>query len=67
MTVRNLMSGYTAYTDAQELAAVRGTHWDEYVTTTGGLTTTILNFGDDFTGPGNLSMSVYDRQTREDV
>ena len=34
MTVRNLMAGYTAYTDAEELTAMRGTHRDVLVTTT---------------------------------
>jgi hypothetical protein len=34
MTVRNLMAGYAAYTDAQELTAMRGTHRNAFVTTT---------------------------------
>jgi hypothetical protein len=42
MTVRDLMAGYTAYTDAEELTAMRGTHRDDAVTTTDTLTTTLL-------------------------
>jgi hypothetical protein len=34
MTVHNLMAGYTTYTDAQELAATRGTHRNIPVTST---------------------------------
>lgn len=47
MTVRNLMAGYTNYTDAQELAATRGTHRDVVVTTTDTTTTTVLLAADD--------------------
>lgn len=35
MTVRDLMAGYTAYTNAEELMATRGTHRKGFVTTTG--------------------------------
>jgi hypothetical protein len=34
MTVRDLMAGYTAYTDAAELSAARGSRRDVLVTTT---------------------------------
>jgi hypothetical protein len=55
MTVRNLMAGYTAYTDAEELAATRGTHRDVLVTTTDTTTTTFLPAGPDVDGPGTAA------------
>jgi hypothetical protein len=53
MTVRNLMAGYTAYTDAKELMAMRGTHRGVLVTTTYPTitTTTSLSAVTDFDGP----------------
>ena len=57
MTVRNLMAGYTAYTDAQELTAMRGTHRGALVTTTDPTTpTTYLTTGlYDFPEPENAA------------
>jgi hypothetical protein len=52
MTVRNLMAGYTAYTNAEELTAMRGTHRDVLVTTTDtGTWTTGAGPATDLDGP----------------
>jgi hypothetical protein len=66
MTVRNLMAGYTAYTDAEELTATRGTHRVALVTTTGTITTTTSLSGvTDFDGPANAPILTIVRQAQE--
>jgi hypothetical protein len=69
MTVRNLMAGYTAYTDAQELTAMRGTHRNALVTTTDPTTpTTYLTTGlHDFPEPAGVSILPTLRQVRENA
>ena len=63
MTLRTLMSGYTAYTDAEELTAMRGSHRNALVTTTD---TTMTTFpGVDFDGPENDAILTIVRQTPE--
>jgi hypothetical protein len=64
MTVRNLMAGYTAYTDAQELTAMRGTHRDALVTTTDtGITSTFMaNAFHDSADPENAPVRMTLRQ-----
>lgn len=68
MTVRNLMAGYTAYTDAEELAAMRGTHRGALVTTTDPTTATSLSVVTDFDGldnAANTPILTIVRQTQE--
>jgi|tagenome__1003787_1003787.scaffolds.fasta_scaffold13568207_2 hypothetical protein len=70
MTVRNLMAGYTAYTDAQELTAMRGSHRGALVTTTDPTTTTtyLTSLLHDFPEPENaagVSIVPTLRQVRE--
>lgn len=57
MTVRNLMAGYAAYTNAEELMARRGTHREALVTTTYPTitTTTSLSVVTDFDGPDSAA------------
>ena len=70
MTVRDLMAGYTAYTDANELAAMRGTHRGALVTTTNPTTTSITCFYHDSAEPekvAEVSILTTLRQVRENV
>jgi hypothetical protein len=68
MTVRYLMAGYTAYTDAEELAAMRGTHRNVLVTTTDPtITTTTTYMTADFDGPRNAAVLTVVRQVPENV
>ena len=70
MTVRDLMAGYTAYTDADELTAMRGTHQGALVTTTNPTTTSITCFHHDFAESERLAeVSVLTtlRQVRENA
>jgi hypothetical protein len=70
MTVRDLMAGYTAYTDANELAAMRGTHRGAAVTTTNPTTTSITCICHDSAEPDNaaeVSILTTLRQVRENV
>jgi len=67
MTVRNLMAGYTAYTDAEELAAMRGTHRDVLVTTTDTTTTTSFIAAAGSGGPENAPDLTIVRQVPENV
>jgi hypothetical protein len=69
MTVRDLMAGYTAYTDANELAVMRGTHRSALVTTTCPMTSTTGALHD-FAEPENVaeaSIVLTLRQVRENV
>lgn len=69
MTLHHLMAGYSAYTDATELAAVRGSQNDPLVTTTGILTTTSM-VAHDLDEPGDpveLAVLLPVRHTREYV
>jgi hypothetical protein len=59
MSMRNLMAGYTAYTDAQELTAMRGTHRSALVTTTDPTT--------DTTATSFLSLASHDSAEPEHV
>jgi hypothetical protein len=69
MTLHHLMAGYSAYTDATELAAARGSYKDPLVTTTGVLTTTsILAHDLDEPGdPAEAAVLLPARHTREYV
>jgi hypothetical protein len=70
MTVRDLMAGYTAYTDADELAAMRGTHRGAFVTTTDPTTTSMTTVCHDSAEPANaaeVSFLTTLRQVRENV
>jgi hypothetical protein len=72
ITVRNLMAGYAAYTDAQELAASRGTHQGALVTTTGTVltSTSVLVAAHDYVESDNAvkaSIITTLRQARENV
>jgi len=69
MTVRDLMAGYTAYTDANELAVMRGTHRSAFVTTTCPTTST-TGAPHDFAEPeksAEVSIIPTLRQVRENV
>ena len=67
MTVRYLMAGYTAYTDADELTAMRGTHRNALVTTTNVLTTATSYIATDFEGPEKAAILTVVRQVPETV
>ncbi|WP_154814653.1 LxmA leader domain family RiPP [Actinophytocola xinjiangensis] len=58
MTLRNLMTGYTAYTDAQELTTTRGSHQNGAVTTIAHPTTTVVLLCHDPATSGTVPISV---------
>lgn len=66
MTMRTLLAGYTAYTDAEELTATRGTHRNILVTSTDTSTTFCLDApSSGLVAPGKAAVLTIVRQVQE--